>query len=714
MVQKNRIAHSFQMEHSPRGAEAAFSLGLVGFGGGFTLEEGKTGDQPVHIGFYRDGVITELPYCAEGGRAVDSGMAEFVPTGEDHGPARNIVTRFVSPEGIRRELGLATDTWTTDGLTLTLATPVDGVPDPDSAPIADLRDSLAPAVTGELVFDNRTGSSPMTGFFAVGGFRGLGFLADTTGGELVGIEALEGCGFAVRGAEGIRAFSDFGIDWVFARPEPQRTRLTGLAGLLVDVPAGQRRVIPLALGWYRAGAVTLGRSCSYFYTRHFANLGCVLDYALQRAEDWLLAARQHDARLQESGLNPHRQFLIAKSLRSYWGSTQLLQEGRRWRWVVNEGSCNMINTLDLAVDMAFFEAAHHPWLLRNVLDAYADEYSYPDEVHFPDDPDTPHPGGVSFTHDHGNRNVFAPSGYSHYELTDHPGCFSYMTHEELLNWVLCAGVYFHATGDLAWLHRRATLLADCLESMQNRDHPDATQRDGLMSLDSNRCGRESEITTYDSLDPSLGQARRNSYMGVKCWAGYLALEWLLGQDSTARWGAEIEAAQHSADLAAQTITAAFDEQLGYIPAILEGDDRSAIIPVIEALVYPQQMGLRDAIDPEGRYGPMIAALSRSLETVLKPGVCLFPDGGWKLSGSNDNSWMSKIFICQYVAERILRIDPGEKGIESDLAHDHWWRYGCAQHSVVDQVIAGGTPAMERGSKYPRCVSCFLWLQGHDD
>ena len=26
------------------------------------------------------------------------------------------------------------------------------------------------------------------------------------------------------------------------------------------------------------------------------------------------------------------------------------------------------------------------------------------------------------------------------------------------------------------------------------------------------------------------------------------------------------------------------------------------------------------------------------------GRCLFPDGAWKLSGNNDNSWMSKIFV----------------------------------------------------------------------
>ena len=36
-----------------------------------------------------------------------------------------------------------------------------------------------------------------------------------------------------------------------------------------------------------------------------------------------------------------------------------------------------------------------------------------------------------------------------------------------------------------------------------------------------------EITTYDSLDHSLGQARNNIYLAGKCWASYLALDQML-------------------------------------------------------------------------------------------------------------------------------------------------------------------------------------------
>lgn len=695
--------HSFQSEHSPRGAEASFSMGHVGSGGGFSLESGNCGDQDIFLGFFRDGTVHCMPYNRQGSMAIDTGMGEFVPTGDpESGKFPPVDVRFIPADEITREYRLATDTWRTDGIEFSLVTPVSGIPDPETVPGAAFRDAICPAVTGRLVFDNTSGSTPMQGFFAVGGLAGLRQLDELTGGEMAGIVTLGHYGFAVPGGPGVAGFSDMFMDFPFRRPAPNRNFLRGIAGVIVAVAPGERVELPLALGWYKPGVVTLGKDCAYLYTQHFAGLEDVLRYALRREPDWRAEALEHDARLLGSAMNEPRRFLYAKAVRSYWGSTQLLAEGDRPRWVVNEGSCNMANTLDLTVDMAFFEAREHPWLLRNVLDAGADEYSYVDRLHFPGEENL-HEGGVSFTHDHGARNAFSRPGWSHYEARNHPACFSYMTHEELLNWVLCAALYVRATDDRAWLHRRAALVADCLESMQRRDHPDPAQRDGLMSLDSSRCGSESEITTYDSLDPSLGQARNNTYMGVKCWAAYLAIEWMLALDDTARWDATARGARLGAELAAQTVANAFDPELGYIPAILEGGDRSAIIPIVEGLVYPDRLGLADAVDPEGPFAPLLGALRRHLEAVLVPGRCLFPDGGWKLSGNNDNSWMSKIFINQYVAQKILGLEPDPS---ADLAHEQWWRVGCCRQSVIDQVVAGASTGA--GAIYPRCVSCVLW------
>lgn len=702
-------SHSFLSEHCPRAAEASFNLGVVGHGGGFSIEDGSVPDRDMHIGYYQDDRLHEFPYCHLATEAFKSGMADFIPVGHPEGNKyqKKIPIRFFREEEIEREYRLATDTFRAPGISLTLTSAATGIPDPATVPYDAMKDALAPAIIARITFDNRDGQSLMTGVWAVE-MPYFQFLEDITGGQFTGVAAtLDGYGFGVRSAAHVRTFSDFDINHAFRRPKPLRTRAEGLVGLLVDVPAGECVTLDIALGWYRPGIITMGKECAYAYTRYFTGLQEVISYALDHAEGWLADAKAQDEMLLNSSLNAHQQFLYAKSVHSYWGSTQLFLDGSRYRWVVNEGSCNMINTLDLTIDMAFFELRHHPWLLRNVLDSFADEYYYYDTVHFPNDP-TAYPGGISFTHDQGLRNSFYRNHYSFYELEDHPGCFSYMTHEELLNWVLCAAMYVQRTGDRDWLHQRAGILADCLLSMQHRDHPDPAQRDGVMDLDSDRCGRESEITTYDSLDPSLGQSRRNTYLAVKCWAAYLALVQLLSLENAERYAPEIAGAGHSARLCADTVTRAFDEKLGYIPAILEDGDTSAIIPIIEGLVYPTQLGLADALAADGPYAELLAALKRHLHNVLIEGRCLFPDGGWKLSGNNDNSWMSKIFICQYVARQVLGCEFGEAGLAADRAHDHWWRVGCKTHSVVDQVIAGACGAF--GSIYPRCVSAILWLE----
>jgi hypothetical protein len=70
--------------------------------------------------------------------------------------------------------------------------------------------------------------------------------------------------------------------------------------------------------------------------------------------------------------------------------------------------------------------------------------------------------------------------------------------------------------------------------------------------------------------------------------------------------------------------------------------------------------------------------------------------------------MSKIFLCQFVARQVLGMQDGGAQAAADRAHADWWRIGCAGHSVIDQVIAGGAPG--EGSIYPRCVTAILWLE----
>jgi len=134
----------------------------------------------------------------------------------------------------------------------------------------------------------------------------------------------------------------------------------------------------------------------------------------------------------------------------------------------------------------------------------------------------------------------------------------------------------------------------------------------------------------------------------------------------------------------------------------EGNE-SRIIPAIEGLAFPKIWGMDDALDRSGRFGELLKALNTHLQTVLKTGTCLFPNGGWKLSSNNDNSWLSKIYLGQFVAERILKIPSSPK---ADAAHRAWLlNPENAYFAWSDQMVNG----IARGSKYyPRGVTAWLW------
>jgi hypothetical protein len=363
----------------------------------------------------------------------------------------------------------------------------------------------------------------------------------------------------------------------------------------------------------------------------------------------------------------------------------------------------MINTLDLTIDQLFFEMEMNPWTVRNELDWFLRRYSYTDTVRFPGDA-TEYPGGITFTHDMGNTNHFTPAGRSVYEKSGLHGCFSHMSHEELVNWLVCALVYSKQSGDTAWRKKNLPTFQKILASLLNRDHPDPAQRDGVMSLDSSRCAGGSEITTYDSLDVSLGQARNNLYLAVKCWGSYVGLADLFSAVGDKKRAA---IAHDQARRAAATVTASADID-GLLPAVLHENVESRIIPAIEGLVIPHALGLKKSLSHDGEFGALIAALRRHLRGVLRQGICLFPDGGWKISSTSNNSWLSKVYLCQFIASEILGEKPGKAGAVADQAHAAWLtdEKNC-YWAWSDQIVSGEA----KGSKYyPRGVTSILWLK----
>jgi len=551
--------------------------------------------------------------------------------------------------------------------------------------------------------DNSKGAKALKAIFAFGGWPKFMALCNT---DLLGAASAEDIGFAVRADSGaaVSAFCDWSLRDALLRCEPQQGWLAGTAGIMAHVPARKKIVLDIALGFYREGRATLGRDSVYMYTKYFGSLEEVLLDDLADRERVIRECKEADAELRAAKLNDEQRFLIAHAVHSYFGNTQLLAEGRSPVWLVNEGSFMMLNTFDLMVDQLFFEMRLNPWTVRNELDHFYQHYSYHDTVHAPEAPDVQLPGGISFTHDMGVSNVLTPDGYSSYEMKHQPGCFSHMTHEELVNWVLAGVDYFHGTKDRDWLTRRISVFRECLTSLQNRDNPDPAKRNGVMAFDSSRCGREAEITTYDSLDVSLGQSRNNLYLAVKTWAAYIALEMVL-----ARMGfhEEAKSAAHSAELGAKTIASNFDQKLGYIPAVFEPGSTSATIPAIEGLLFPQRLGLLGALRKREPHKTLIDTLRLHFKNILKPGVCLFKDNGWKMSSTSINSWQSKIFLCQHVARKVLGFDFGDEQIKHDRAHADWWRIGSAPYAVIDQILEGKTSG--GGCIYPRGVTNILWL-----
>ena len=572
--------------HSPLGAFASLTLGYPGASGGLDLERGQPPKEPVFVALERaddSRVFDALPFF-DPPRQDDSARFSTAHDEIARIGARVRFEPFLEGE-LRREFRLASDSWSAGDLRFTIYSPALSAPDPDSASEEALRAALVPAVYVEIEIDNRAHEQPRRVAFGYIGSDPYRAMRHFASGELIGVgqgrETL-----IASDAQGIWSGIGFHPGLILGDDHPENQNWSlGQCGLLV-AEAAPRALTRLryAVAFHRDGIVSTGLDARYLYNRWFGRVESAAGFALARFDEAKADALRQDEELIASGLSANQQFMLAHATRAYLGSTQLLEVGDRPLWVVNEGEYRMINTFDLTVDHLFHELAHHPWAVRNVLDQYRERYSYRDTLRLPG-ATTEYEGGITFTHDMGVGNVFSRPGHSCYERAGISGCFSQMTHEQLTNWVLCAGAYVEAQDDAAWLKGNTSTLLDCLSSLMRRDHPDPAQRDGVMHAESSRCQGGAEITTYDSLDTSLGQARANTYLAGKCWASYLALETLLE-----RVGRKTEAglAAEQARRCAATLLASVQAD-GTIPAILEPGTAgfaSRIIPAIEGLIYP--------------------------------------------------------------------------------------------------------------------------------
>jgi hypothetical protein len=654
---------------------------------------------------------------------------------------------YYAADEISRHYGWASDTWVTPDFSFAIYSPFAPIPEPGVVDLDAMRDALLPAVIATLTLDNRGGNETKTAVFAIdfpeAGTRLLNMTAaaadDNDHRGQVGFAWRRSMGVlaALEGGEsdGLFAFQRWSVAEGVADVNPVH-ELGSCGGIAVEVPPGEMRTIVLAIGVYLDGIVTTGLEGCYYYTRCYSSLEDVLSAALHRADKIRCDATRLDRRLLTSRLSPDQQFLLSHGTRGYYGSTQLLDVAGEPLFVVNEGEYCMMNTLDLAVDHAFWELEHNPWVVRNILDNLARRYSYHDNVRAKGSTQLL-PGGISFCHDMGVNNNFSHPGHSSYELAHLSGCFSYMTQEQLCNWILLACCYVAASGDEKWLTENAHLLDACADSLRNRADPSS----GVMAYDTARCAGGHEITTYDSLDESLGQARANTYLAAKCWAAWVGLEML----SALRRSAEIGGRGGDDAMIIDSLATKIAQHLerfaasdGVLPAVLERDNpgfKSRILPAAEALVYPfYWLGclrsraadagdeIETVIQQVGRSlgGPWIEALRRHTVSLLTDAQRrnLFDDGGIKLSSTSNNSWMSKIALFQYVARQILRLCDRSGGGEdadfftslfakADAAHLRWQTEGSSAYwACSDQMVKGVAKASRY---YPRLITAALWL-----
>ena len=699
------LTESYHTQHSPFGAFCSFTLGLVDAPGGFGHALRGPAQQNLYIGFRASAkkAWELLPYFTP----PKSNETAFIGEAAVAQPPKNY--RSLRPGDYDRQLGCATDTWHADDnrFTFSLLTPFSRVPDPAELRGEDARFLLAPVVCGFLEYDNRRSKTDAQLIFGLGEpDHGLHPLSDNDGHDsLAGFSCGREFGYATKATRGVELRQGFDVFTPKFRDHRGLLVIGSETALLFTVPAGKKKRFPLVLGFYQAGPITTGIDASYAYAEHFDSLTDVLAHGLKNHARYSRVARERDHELARSHLNADQRFLLAQATHSYLGNTQLLSHRGKPLWVVNEGEYRMMNTFDLTVDHLFFELAWHPWAVRDTLDLFARRYAYTDRIRTGE---RLAPGGLSFTHDMGVMNHFTPPGHSSYECDGIEGCFSHMTMEQLLNWILCAVTYAEKNRDYPWLRRHRSTLLACAQSLHRRDHPDAKKRDGIPKHDSSRCGAHgSEITTYDSLDVSLGQARNNLYLSVKTLAA-----WVLLENAFTRLGLKGDSAdaRATADLLAHTLTTKFETDAGFFPAVFENGNRSRILPAVEGFVYPLYLGYRDAINPAGRFAPLFEQLRQHLTQALRSGVCLDESSGaWKMSSTSRNTWFSKIALAQHVIRELFPEVLSEAALAADRVHADWQRQpGCGAFAMCDQILSD-TGVVCGSRYYPRGVTTWLWL-----
>lgn len=678
------------VDHAPMGAESTFAYGAKGDQCGIET----TG---AHTPSKGHGVLVALK--------TSSGL-QVMPFLKSPASASANAT-FFADTGVQRKLGPGTDVWTVDGgaLSWTHYAPVWTLANLATASTVEKQRFFLPATW--MVFTVKNTSSDTEDFyfglpeksaiktFSAGAYRGFA-LGDAA------VATKTGSCDVQTGAELSAALDGMKTGFAFH----------------LGIPPSETRSLTVVIAHYRNAVVDTRLAASCYYKTLFGSIDDVIDAAMTILPAAQARCAALDAVMKKSRMNVYRQFLASDALASYQACTLCVSDSSgNVYWRELEGDYQNINTFDLTVDHCFFDSTIAPWALRNVLDVMSGVasdggYTYDHPLYDPTGKIQVSPTSFSFHHDMGNGLT---SDSPTLDPTEYESAFSYMGQEQLQNWILCAGVYWKATGDNAWTQTNEALLKKCLTSMEMRDDVDPTKRDGIttnFNVREKNAKHDSspEITTYDSLDASLQQPNLSARTTVRSWACYLALEAMFKQLSDAD---EAAACNDLAHKCAVTIVDRFNtykNSLGYIPAFLDGSNKAATLPILEGLAYTDQMGMTDANDmTNGPYAAMLQALKEHTTTILVPGKCLdAATGGWKLSSSTTNTWQSKVYLCQYVAEKVLGLTGDTVDGKVDQIHATFQMSQAPTQCWSDQFRSDNVGQATQSLHYPRGITSSLW------
>lgn len=698
----------FITHHSPVGIWSSMTFGLPGIGVGIETESlgiEATGDLIVACS-RGPGKTSLLPFIVgSGGDDYEGKMAGNVM------PAAFKTWKPIASSELKRTLTPAVDEFRGGDIRLTVTSPRFGMmkPPTTNGPAPE----LLPALLVEVEIDNTKSDVAAIGFIGLC-YKGKGRIRplDWSDKRLAGIGFQDRWALAAKSSKDVFTIRAGSVAPYVESGSPVIHPGGSEGGIGFRVPPHEKRTLTAVLGFYRSGdevAQAEGMKSAYASTSLYRSVEGVCVAALDQAGAIRNAGQNFDAALTPSGSDPLVAEMMAQASQAYYANSSLLRTGEgKLLWSINEGQFGWRNTLDLAVDHLPYELDFHPWIARNVIDSFIDRYSYRDQVRFDKEMKATHPGGISFTHDQGNYTAYSPPGRGGYEQLDRKGVYSFMTTEQLLNGAFCAAACAIKGGDAKWSHSRLPVAREILLSMEHRESADPTQRNGLLSAQSDRVGNGSEITTYDALDESLKDSCGSIYIAVKTWAAALMLErWF-----TIEGDRDFAAQAHSlADRSAGVLEKAYVEGRAAFPSnIIDssiGGD-ALVLAALDPLAVPIYCGL----GPEmRRYPLLIDKLTQHGRTCMTAGKCVdTATGGIRLSSSTPKTWPSKVALALSAFSWLEKKPVRELAPTSIPEMARWFQISSAKNTISDQIDASNGKQLS-GAYYPRLVTLRMLLPG---